>query len=55
MAQKGRLKIKPVLIAINIFVLLIIISFYGIRMYKYYKSENEVMPVSASLINLLKG
>ena len=43
MAQKGRLKIKPVLIAINIFVLLIIISFYGIRMYKYYKSENEVI------------
>jgi hypothetical protein len=43
MTQKGRLKIKPVLITINVFVLLIIISFYGIRMYKYYKLENEVI------------
>lgn len=35
-----KLKITPVLIAINILVILVIISFYIVRMYKYYKLEN---------------
>lgn len=39
--QKGRLKITPVLISLNILIILVIISFYVIRMYKYYKIENS--------------
>ena len=35
-----KLKITPVLISINILVILVIISFYMVRMYKYYKLEN---------------
>lgn len=43
MSKKKVLKIRPVLMLLNIIVILIIISFYGIRMYKFYKKENEVI------------
>lgn len=43
MNNKGRLKISSVLIAVNIVVLLVIVSFYGIRMYNAYKRENAVV------------
>ena len=40
MNKKKRLKITPVLIALNIIVLLVIISFYTTRLVKYYLKEN---------------
>ena len=40
MNKKKRLKITPVLIALNIIVLLFIISFYTTRLVKYYLKEN---------------
>lgn len=40
MKIKKRIKITPVLIALNIIVLLFIVSFYTIRLVKYYKKEN---------------
>lgn len=42
MARK-RIKIRPVLITINIVVIIIIIAFYGLRLYKFYKEENSVV------------
>lgn len=40
--MKKRLKITPVLITLNILIILVIISFYVTRMYKFYKEENYV-------------
>ena len=43
MSVRRKLKIRPILITINIAVILIIIAFYGLRMYKFYKAENAVV------------
>ncbi len=37
---KKRLKIRPILVTLNILVLLIIVGFYTFRLIKYYKKEN---------------
>ena len=37
---KKRLKIRPILVTLNILVLLIIVGFYMFRLVKYYKKEN---------------
>lgn len=37
---KKRLKIRPLLVTLNILVLLIIVGFYAFRLVKYYKKEN---------------
>ena len=37
---KKRLKIRPLLVTLNILVLLIIVGFYTFRLVKYYKKEN---------------
>ena len=37
---KKRLKIRPVLVTLNLLVLLIIVGFYSFRLIKYYKIEN---------------
>ncbi len=39
MIKKG-LKIRPILVTLNILVLLIIVGFYSFRLVKYYKKEN---------------
>ena len=63
---KKRLKIRPVLVTLNILVLLIIVGFYSFRMIKYYLKENgkkeneEVLLVDSiikkqSFVDLTKG
>ena len=40
MARRGRIKIRPILVTLNVLVLLIVIGFYTFRLVKYYFIEN---------------
>lgn len=51
MSRRKILKITPILVTINIFLLLFIIGFYTFRLIKYYKLEND--PTQSKSQNLL--
>ena len=40
MSRRKVLKITPILVTLNVFILLFIIGFYTFRLIKYYKLEN---------------
>ena len=54
MARRRRLKIRPILITLNLLVLFIIAIFYVFRFVKFYKAENgKKVSEGGEVVNLL--